>query len=48
VVITWVFCFVASVVLFKIVDAVVGMRATDEEEMKGLDITLHSETGYQL
>lgn len=48
VVITWGFCFVASVVLFKIVDAVVGMRATDEEEIKGLDITLHSETGYQL
>ncbi|WP_022663262.1 ammonium transporter [Paucidesulfovibrio longus] len=48
VVITWAFCFIASVVLFKIVDAVVGMRATDEEEMKGLDNTLHSETGYQL
>ncbi|MGE4291226.1 MAG: ammonium transporter [Desulfovibrio sp.] len=48
VVVTWGFCLVASVVLFKIVDMVVGMRASDEEEMKGLDNTLHSETGYQL
>jgi Amt family ammonium transporter len=48
VVITWVFCFVASIIIFKIVDLVVGMRATDEEETKGLDVALHSETGYQM
>ncbi len=48
VVITWVFCFVASIIIFKVVDLVVGMRATDEEETKGLDVALHSETGYQM
>lgn len=48
VVITWGFCLAASAVLFKIVDVLVGMRADDEQEVKGLDVTLHSETGYQL
>jgi len=48
VVITWGFCFSASALLFKITDLLVGMRATDEQEVKGLDVTLHSETGYQL
>lgn len=48
VVATWAFCFVMSVILFKVVDAVVGMRVTDEEEVRGLDVTQHSETGYQI
>ncbi|MGE4553075.1 MAG: ammonium transporter [Desulfovibrionaceae bacterium] len=48
VVITWVFCFVASAVLFKIVDKIVGMRADAESEVRGLDVTQHSEAGYQL
>ena len=48
VVITWVFCFVASVIIFKVVDLVVGMRASEDEETRGLDVALHSETGYQM
>ncbi len=47
VIITWIFCFVASVCLFKIVDATIGMRVSKEEEFKGLDVALHNETGYQ-
>mgnify|MGYP000550181602 CR=1 FL=1 len=30
----------------QIVDAVVGLRVTQEEEVRGLDITLHDERGY--
>ena len=43
---TWVFAFVGSVVLLKIVDAVVGLRVTDEDEFAGLDLSQHSENAY--
>jgi Amt family ammonium transporter len=45
---TWVFAFVGSVVLLKIVDAVVGLRVNEEEEFAGLDISQHSENAYAL
>ncbi|MHC1752920.1 ammonium transporter [Humidesulfovibrio sp.] len=44
---TWAFCFIASLILFKLVDATVGLRATADEEDRGLDISQHNETGYQ-
>jgi ammonium transporter, Amt family len=47
VVATWAFCFVASYIIFKIVDGLVGLRVAEEDEIKGLDIAEHSETGYQ-
>jgi Amt family ammonium transporter len=43
---TWVFAFVGSVVLLKIVDAVVGLRVNEEEEFAGLDLSQHSENAY--
>ncbi len=48
VVATWVFCFIMTAILFKIVDALVGMRPSEEDEVRGLDVSQHSETGYQL
>jgi Amt family ammonium transporter len=44
---TWAFCFVVSLILFKLVDATVGLRASEEEEVRGLDLSQHNETGYQ-
>jgi Amt family ammonium transporter len=44
---TWAFCFIGSYILFKLVDAVVGLRPSVEDEQKGLDLSQHSETGYQ-
>ncbi|WP_027186503.1 ammonium transporter [Desulfovibrio inopinatus] len=44
---TWAFCFVMSLILLKIVDVIVGIRVTPEEESVGLDVSQHSETGYQ-
>jgi Amt family ammonium transporter len=35
-------------VLFKIVDAVIGMRVETKDEYIGLDLTQHHETGYTL
>jgi Amt family ammonium transporter len=43
-----VFGFVASYILARIVAMVVGLRASEEEEFSGLDISLHEERGYVL
>ena len=46
VVFTIVYCAVLSFIILKIVDAVVGLRVSDEDEDRGLDISLHNEQGY--
>lgn len=43
-----VFSAVMTFVLFKIVDAVIGMRVDVKDENIGLDLTQHHETGYTL
>jgi hypothetical protein len=35
-------------ILFKIIDAVIGVRVSDEDELTGLDLSQHSEVGYDL
>jgi Amt family ammonium transporter len=45
---TIVFTAVATFVILKVVDAVVGLRVTDEQETQGLDISQHEERGYIL
>jgi Amt family ammonium transporter len=40
---TIVFSAVATFILLKIIDAVIGLRVTDEEEREGLDVVLHGE-----
>jgi Amt family ammonium transporter len=45
---TLVYTAVVSFVLLKIVDIIVGLRVTEEEETEGLDIALHDERGYNL
>jgi Amt family ammonium transporter len=45
---TLVWCAVATWVILKVVDAVIGLRVTADEETEGLDIVLHDETGYNL
>lgn len=46
VLLTVVWSGVVSVVAYKIVDLVVGLRVPEEEEREGLDITSHGETAY--
>jgi Amt family ammonium transporter len=46
VVTTWVYAFVVTFVLLKILDSTLGLRVSDEEEETGLDLSQHSETGY--
>jgi Amt family ammonium transporter len=42
------FAFVMTFVIVKILDLSMGLKVSDEEEVRGLDITQHSETGYNL
>ncbi len=41
-----VFAFVVSVAIFKIIDKTIGLKASDEEEEAGLDITQHAEKAF--
>ncbi len=44
---TWAFCFTMSYILFKLVDATIGLRISEEDEVRGLDVSEHKEAGYQ-
>ena len=46
--VTLIYSFVVSYILFKVLDATMGLRVTAEEEVAGLDISEHQETGYSL
>ncbi|MFZ5449684.1 MAG: ammonium transporter [Thermodesulfobacteriota bacterium] len=48
VVVTLVYSFVISYIIFKILDATMGLRVSTEEEVAGLDIGEHQETGYSM
>ncbi|MCA0326691.1 MAG: ammonium transporter [Proteobacteria bacterium] len=43
---TFVWSGVVSFVCFKVVDLIVGLRVTEEQEREGLDISSHGETAY--
>ena len=43
---TWIFAFAMTSIILKAVDWIVGLRVTEEEEERGLDISQHNETGY--
>ncbi len=41
-----IYSFIVSIVLFKVVDVMVGLRIEEDEEVQGLDVTQHGEEGY--
>jgi Amt family ammonium transporter len=45
---TGLYTAVASYVILKLVDAVLGLRVSVDEETEGLDLTQHNERGYDL
>ena len=45
---TLVWSGLGSLIILKVIDAVIGLRVTEEEETEGLDIVLHDERGYSL
>jgi len=48
VLVAWGFALVGTMVILKITDLVTGFRASEEEEVEGLDITQHGEEAYYL
>jgi Amt family ammonium transporter len=48
VLIAWAFALTGTFVLLKIVDALTGLRVSEEQEIEGLDITEHGEEAYNL
>jgi Amt family ammonium transporter len=45
---TLIYCFVGAFILLKIVDAIVGLRVAEEDEIAGLDLSQHGETAYEI
>jgi ammonium transporter, Amt family len=48
VLIAWVLAAVGTYVILKIVDAVIGLRTTADDEIIGLDLSQHGEEGYNM
>ncbi len=44
----WIYSFVVTFIILKIIDATIGLRVTEEEEVQGLDLTQHGEAGYSM
>jgi len=48
VVATFVYTAVATYIILKVVDMIIGLRVSAEEEQQGLDLISHNEKGYDL
>ncbi len=44
--VTWIYAFVVTFILAKVIDVTMGLRVRDEEEAVGLDISQHAEKAY--
>jgi ammonium transporter, Amt family len=44
--VTWAFSIVATFIILKVIDAVMGLRVSEQGEMIGLDQSQHGEEGY--
>jgi Amt family ammonium transporter len=48
VIVTIGYCAIATLIILKVIDAVMGLRVDKNVETVGLDISLHRERGYEL
>ena len=46
VLVAWIYSFVVTLVLLKILDRTMGLRVSEEHEINGLDLSQHGEAGY--
>jgi Amt family ammonium transporter len=44
--VSWVLAIVGTLIILKICDAVVGLRVQEQDEVEGLDLSMHGEEGY--
>lgn len=42
------YAFVMTLIIGKVIDKTIGLRVENQEEVQGLDINLHEESGYRL
>jgi len=45
---TIIWCGVITYIILKVVDRVIGLRVSEDEETEGLDLVLHNERGYNI
>ncbi len=45
---TWIFAFIGTLILLKLVDLFIGLRVEEEHEISGLDLSQHNESAYAL
>jgi len=46
--VTWTFAIVMTFIIIKVVDLVIGLRISPDDEIEGLDSSQHGESGYNL
>ncbi|MER3446559.1 MAG: ammonia channel protein [Candidatus Dadabacteria bacterium] len=44
--VTWVLAIVGTFIILSILKAIMGLRVSEEEELMGIDLSQHNETGY--
>jgi Amt family ammonium transporter len=42
------YSFIATIIIGKVIDIVMGLRVSEKEEIEGLDTNLHEESGYRI
>ncbi len=42
------YSFIATLIIGKVIDIIIGLRVEEKEELEGLDINQHEETGYRI
>jgi Amt family ammonium transporter len=45
---TLAYSFIVTLIIGKAIDLTIGLRAKSEDEIQGLDLSLHEETGYSI
>lgn len=43
-----IYSFIVTVIILKVIDALIGLRISHDEELHGLDISQHGESGYSI
>ncbi len=46
--ISWILAIVGTLIVLKICDVILGVRVTPDQELEGLDVSMHGEEGYNL
>ncbi len=45
---SWALAFIGTFIILKVLDATMGLRVSEDDEVAGLDLSQHSETAYAL